>query len=54
MGGCHNYGPFLGAPLNTRCRIIIGIQKGTIILTITHIGIMEKKLETIISGYIGF
>ena len=36
MGGCQNYGPFLGT-LNIRCRIIIGIQKGTIILTSTHI-----------------
>ena len=32
MGGCQNYGPFLGT-LNITCRIIIGIQKGTIILT---------------------
>ena len=30
-----NYGPFLGT-LNIRCRIIIGTQKGTIILTTTH------------------
>ena len=36
MGGCQNYGPFLGN-LNFRCRIIIGIQRGTIILTTTHI-----------------
>ena len=36
MGGCQNYGPSLGT-LNIRCRIIIGIQKGTIILTTTHI-----------------
>ena len=36
MGGCQNYGPFLGT-LNIRCRIIIGTQKGTIILTTTHI-----------------
>ena len=36
MGGFRNYGPFLGT-LNIRCRIIIGIQKGTIILTTTHI-----------------
>ena len=36
MGGCQNYGPFLGT-LNIRCRIIIGIQKGTIILTITQV-----------------
>ena len=36
MGGCQNYGSFLGT-LNIRCRIIIGIQKGTNILTIAHI-----------------
>ena len=35
MGGCQNYDPFLGT-LNIRCRIIIGIQKGTMILTTTH------------------
>ena len=35
MGGCQNYGPFLGT-LNNRCRGIIGTQKGTIILTTTH------------------
>ena len=27
MGGCQNYGTFLGT-LNIRCRIIMGIQKG--------------------------
>ena len=37
VGGWQNYGPFLGT-LNIRCRIIIGIQKGTIILTTTHVG----------------
>ena len=36
MGGCQNYGPFLGT-LNNRCRIIIRTQKGTLILTTTHI-----------------
>ena len=36
MGGCQNYAPFLGA-LNIRCRTIIGTQKGTIILTTTHV-----------------
>ena len=36
MGDCENYGAFLGA-LNSRCRIIIGIQKWTIILTTTHV-----------------
>ena len=35
MGGFQNYGPLLG-PLDTRCRIILRPQKGTIILTTTH------------------
>ena len=35
MGGCRNYDPFLGAP-DIRCRIKIRIQKGILILTITH------------------
>ena len=30
MGGCQNYSPFWGT--------IIGIQKGTVILTTTHVG----------------
>ena len=34
MGGCQNYGPFLGT-LNIRCCIKIGTQKGAIILTTT-------------------
>ena len=45
MGGCQNHGPLLGA-LNIRCRIIRRIPKGTVILTTTHIGIMEKKTGT--------
>ena len=36
MGGCQNYGPFLGT-LNIRCRPILGTQKGTIVLTTTPI-----------------
>ena len=36
MGGCQNYGPFLGT-LNIRYRIAIRIQKGAIILTTAHI-----------------
>ena len=36
LGGCQNYDPFLGT-LNIRCRVIIGIQKATIILTTTHL-----------------
>ena len=35
MGSCQNQGPFLGT-LNIRCRIIIRTQKGTLILTTTH------------------
>ena len=47
MGGCQNDGPFLGI-LNIRGRIIIGTQKGTIILTTNYIGfirILEQKME---------
>ena len=36
MGGCQNYGPFLDPYYNTAPNIW-GTQKGTIILTITHI-----------------
>ena len=43
MGGCPNYGPFLGT-LNIRCHIIIGVQKGTIILTTTHMGSVVPAL----------
>ena len=42
MGGCQNYGPFLGT-LNIRCRIIIGTQKGTTILTTTHISLKPRS-----------
>ena len=38
----HNYDPFLGTP-NIRCRIIIGIQTGTIILTTSHMGCRGYK-----------
>ena len=38
MGGCQNNHPLLGTYiLGPRCRIIIGIQEGTINLTTTHI-----------------
>ena len=36
MGGCHNYGPFLGT-LDIWGLIMIGTQKVTIILATTHI-----------------
>ena len=41
MGGCQNYGPFLGT-LNIRGRIIIGIQKGTIMLTTIHMCFLDE------------
>ena len=42
LGGCQNYGPFLGT-LNIRCRIIIiGTQKRTIILTTTHLSLRSS------------
>ena len=54
MGGCQNYGPFLGT-LNIRGRIIIGTQKGIIILTTTHMGAVSglefpKIRGTILGG----
>ena len=45
VGGCQKYGPFLGT-LNIRCRIIIGIQKGTIILKAPHVGDFISLLLT--------
>ena len=51
MGGCQNYGPFL-VTLNIRCRSIIGIQQGTIILTTTHIVVYLNILWYIILYYI--
>ena len=44
MAGCQNYGPFLGT-LNIRGRIIIGIQKGTIILITTHMCMYVGDIE---------
>ena len=43
MGGCQHYGPFLGT-LNNRGRTIMGTQKGTIILTTTHISSQAQTL----------
>ena len=59
MGGCQNYGPFLGT-LNMRCRIIVGTPKGTIILTTTHtyrvdIGLyIYIYIEELYRGLLGF
>ena len=44
MGGCQNCGPFMGT-LNIRGHIIIGTQKGTIILTTTHMSILASCLS---------
>ena len=38
MGGCENYGPF-GVPIIIRHLVLRVPQKGTIILTTTHMGI---------------
>ena len=43
MGGCQNCGPLLG-PLNTRCRIMIRMQKGTIIFKTIH---MERNVDVL-------
>ena len=48
LGSCQNYGPFLGT-LNIRCRIIIRTQKGTIILTTTHIG-RDQNFQEVAEG----
>ena len=51
IGGCQNYGPFLGT-LKTRCSITIGIQKGTMILTTTHISNeLLSDFSDVIDGY---
>ena len=42
MGG-QNCGPLLG-PLNTRCRVLPRTQKGTIIVTTIHIGVLVGGL----------
>ena len=49
MGSCQNYGPFLGT-LNNRCRIIIGTQKGTLILTTTHMFSGLRKLTYLLES----
>ena len=50
MGGCQNYDPFLGT-LNNRCRNIIRTQKGTIILTTTHIRVLWARIGFAASGF---
>ena len=43
------FDPFLGS-LNIRCRIIIGIQSGTIILTTTHLGSRDESSDLEFAG----
>ena len=52
MGGCQNYGLFLNA-LNIMCRIIVGTQKGTIMLATTHMSYSRNFLKRYIGDYIG-
>ena len=49
VGSCQNYGPFLGT-LKSRCRMIMGTQKGTIILTATHVLTLFAKCFAHVSG----
>ena len=49
MGGCQKYDPVWGT-LNIMCRIIMGIQKGTIILTSTYIHRQQIKDAKATSG----
>ena len=49
MDGCQNYGPFLDT-LNIRGRIIIGTQKGPIILTSPHILPSPQKYTPRVEG----
>ena len=51
MGCCQNHPPFLGT-LNIRCCIMIGIQKGTIILTTTHMTSSLNSLKAVLWGSI--
>ena len=52
MGGCQNYGPFLGT-LNIRCRAIIVTQKGTIILTTTYMTMYVRARVVKSIGLVG-
>ena len=53
VGGCQNYGALLG-PLNTRCRTMLRIQKGTIILTTTHVMFCRALLFGVFLGVLLF
>ena len=46
MGSCQNYGSLLG-PLNTRCRLVIGTQRWTMVLTTI---LPKKELRRSLQG----
>ena len=52
VGGCHKYGAFLGT-LHITCRVIIGMQKGTILVTTTHVGgrVQAVSREHLLGGF---
>ena len=52
MGGCQNYGPLLG-PVNTRCRIILRTQKGSIKLTTAHMRFDQSPTQTCFGMQVG-
>ena len=47
VGSCQKYDPLLG-PLNTKCRIVLRTQKGTTILTTTHVMQPQGRLQHIL------
>ena len=44
LGGCRNVGPFLD-PYDNTAPNIQGTQKGTLVLTTTHISLEESRSE---------
>ena len=50
MGSCQNYGPFLGT-LNIRFRTILRTQKGTLILTTTHMFVCDGWMGGWVGGW---
>ena len=63
LGGCQNYDPFLGT-LSVKCRIIMGITEGPIILTTSHLrfrgytlrghGEFQRELDLAFGGWFRF
>ena len=53
VGGCQNNGPFLDPYYNT-APSIQGTQKGTIILTTTHVKTRFRAGATVVLGVVGW